>query len=697
MNNLSIRTRLIFILLAFLVPLVVLGYLLTGKINESITFSQQQIKGVVYEKPVLNLLNEIADYQLAVVRKKHGDAEAEKDIKEGTEAIDKEFSELAEIDKQVGADLEFTDEGLKKHGKSGIKVSDNLKKWQDIKNSSNYDAKAYASLLDALTQMVAHLGNTSGMILDPDLDSYNLIDAEISAFPQMLQSLSEIKTEAYESLKNNANTIPVSERTNMIEEIHVIRKVLFSRANDDIATAIKEDANFNGVSPSLKPTLEPIVVEYNDGAKQIGEAMDIILRGDKFEADKFIEIADILHDGTAILGVATLDELKKLIEIRIDILKQQRLQTLGGCGVAVLFAFGLFAFISSGITRPIKNMTTAMKNLAGGDVAVVIPALGNKDEIGSMAGAVQVFKDNMIETNRLRSEQEKQRVQIEHDKKDMMNSMANNFERDVKSIVNGVAAAATELSQTAQSMAATVEKSAKMAEDATTAAGSTNQNVQSVASATEELSASVREISGQVQKTNALVHQSTEKTDHADRLAFSLSAASSRVEQVMGMISDIAGQINLLALNATIESARAGEAGKGFAVVANEVKNLAGQTDKSINETKKVIEEMRAASDAITVALADIKTSVNDISGATTTVASAVEEQSATTSEISRNMQNVATGTQVVTDNLKNVSTAATESGAATEQMLAASLELSKQAEDLSTQVDSFIAKIRAS
>lgn len=697
MKNLSIRTRLLFILLAFMFPLVILGYQLTSKINESIDFLQQQIKGVRYEKPILNLMNEVADYQISTLKKFAGDKDSEKNMTDGVATIDKLFRELSELDKEIGADLSFTDEGLAKHGMSGIKVSDLQKKWELIKNSDNPKPDDFTSLQSSFSQMVKLLGDSSGMILDPDLDSYYLVDIELATLPQTLEGLGNLKAQTFETLKANGDVLPITKRTAFLDAVQNVQTILLVRTHDDIATVLNEDKNFNGVSPTLKPAIDSALQKYDDGAKQLGETADMLIKGEKISVERFIEVADVLHDGAAEFGEVTLSELQKLIEIRIGFLKKSRLQTLGGCGIAVLFAFGLFAFISAGITNPIKNMTSAMKNLADGDVSVVIPALGNKDEIGSMAQAVQVFKNNLIETNRLRSEQEKQRVQAEHDKKELMNIMANNFERDIKNIVSGVATAATELSQTAQSMALTVEKSAKMAADATTAAGSTNHNVQSVASATEELSASVREISGQIQKTNTLVHQSTEKTDHADRLAISLSAASSRVEQVMNMISDIAGQINLLALNATIESARAGEAGKGFAVVANEVKNLAGQTDKSINETKKVIDEMRSASEAITTALIDIKSSVHEISSATTTVASAVEEQSATTNEISNNMQNVASGTQVVTDNLHNVSSATAQSGAATEQMLAASMELSKQAENLSTQVDSFIAKIRSS
>jgi len=697
MRNLPIRIRMFFILIAFLIPLAIIGYQLLAKINESINFSTLQIKGVIYEKPILNLLNEIADYQVTQLRKKSGDASAEKDIQDSAQSIDKVFAEFSEADKQVGADLDFTDEGIKKHGNSGIKFSDNFQKWQDIKNSSDYNEEAYTSLISSLMLSVKQLGDSSGMILDPDLDSYYLVDAALAAFPQILQSLGEQKGKIFKMLNANDGIIPVSERISLSNDIQNLTKLLFSHTNDDLNTTLREDANFNGISPSLKPAIEPAMTKYDDETKKLAEASEVLLRGERIEGSKFLEIADGLHNSTSELGQVALNELQKLIEIRIGNLKHDRLATVAVCSVSILFAFALFFFISGGITKPIVRLTKTMESLAGGDLQVEIPSTENKDEIGNMAKTVLVFKNNMLENEQLKLNQEEQQKQAELDKRELMQKMANDFESSIKSIVSGVAAAATELSQTARDMTNSVEKSATLASGATTAANSTNANIQSVASATEELSASVREISSQLHKTNSLVNESNAKAENADVLAGELSSASTRVEEVMSMISDIAGQINLLALNATIESARAGEAGKGFAVVASEVKNLASQTDKSINETKKVIEEMRSASNAIAIALKEIRTSVNNISCATTTVASAVEEQSATTNEISRSMQTAANGTQTVTNNMGQVSESSAQAGAAAEQMLAASMELSQQAEMLNVQVDSFIAKIRNS
>lgn len=273
--------------------------------------------------------------------------------------------------------------------------------------------------------------------------------------------------------------------------------------------------------------------------------------------------------------------------------------------------------------------------------------------------------------------------------------MADLFERSVKGIVNSVASAATELAQTSQELVRIMGDTAHVVQGASTGAVQTSSNVQSVASASEEMTASVREISSQLQQSNNMVQESVKRAESADVQAASLSEATDKVKQVISLISEIAGQINLLALNATIESARAGDAGKGFAVVASEVKNLANQTNKSVDEITRVIEEMNLASSDIVGSLRGIKDSVQNISGSTATIAAAVEEQSATTNEIARNMQSAAQGTSAISSNLSEVTQSTAQAESAAEQVSIASRELSSQAERLNAEVNNFLNMLR--
>ncbi len=361
-----------------------------------------------------------------------------------------------------------------------------------------------------------------------------------------------------------------------------------------------------------------------------------------------------------------------------------------------LLAIAAFSFvIIRTLTRSLRDVVHATTELANGKLDTDLPA-HSRNEIGRIVAALNTFKDNALAVERMKAEQARKEVAAIEEKKKAQETLANNFERSVKSIVNIVATAATELSQTARNMVGIILKSSDLATGATDAAAQTTLRVQTVTAAAEELSSSVKEISSQIQKTSQMVSQSSEKTNNADNLAKALTLASGKVGSIVEMISNIAGQINLLALNATIESARAGEAGKGFAVVAGEVKSLAGQTNNSINEIQAVVEEMRIASVAIVDALKEIRSSVSMINEATSNVASAVEEQSATTNEIARSMQSTATDTQLISANLGAVSESSTTAASAAEQMLHASQDLSKQAEELNAQVDAFLTQIRA-
>lgn len=357
--------------------------------------------------------------------------------------------------------------------------------------------------------------------------------------------------------------------------------------------------------------------------------------------------------------------------------------TLFGC---VLLAIVLISgyYVAKYLVRPLKDIVAVIKDLSEGNFDCKVPHINRTDEIGMLAKGAELFKDSLKERTTARELAQKEKLDL-----------ADRFEQEVKGFVSMVAAAATELSLTAEGVAAAVSRSSQSSEGAVSAASETASNVQSVASAAEELSASVREISSQMYRTNSLVTDSVHRAEAANAQANSMMSATTKVKEVIQLISDISGQINLLALNATIESARAGEAGKGFAVVASEVKNLANQTDKSIDEIARVIDEMNVASEDIVKSLRDIKDSINNISESSNSVASAVEEQSATTNEIAQNMQTAAKGTQIINNSIAKVTECSSEADISAGQILDASQELSRQAESLNRKVDEFLTILR--
>ena len=360
-------------------------------------------------------------------------------------------------------------------------------------------------------------------------------------------------------------------------------------------------------------------------------------------------------------------------------------------------AFGAFLawLVGNGIARPVIGMTGAMNKLARGDKTVEVPGAGRSDEIGEMAAAVDVFKANMIEADRLAEVQRHEQEERERRARSV-DELTQGFDGKIGGILDTVSGAAGALEQTATSMSSTAEETSQQATSASAASEEAAVNVQTVAAAAEQLSNSIVEIGQQVGRSTNIAGNAVSEAQRTHDTVQGLVDAAKQIGEVVSLITAIAEQTNLLALNATIEAARAGDAGKGFAVVASEVKNLANQTAKATEEIGSQIGNVQAATEDAAGAIEGIGKTIGEINEIAASIAAAVEEQQASTSEIARNVEQAAAGTTEVSANIVNVEQAATETGSAASQVLGASQDLAQQSDDLKTVVDKFLSDVRA-
>ena len=364
--------------------------------------------------------------------------------------------------------------------------------------------------------------------------------------------------------------------------------------------------------------------------------------------------------------------------------------------IATLIAALVAVLVARAIGSPILRLTETMRRLAEGDVSVTPPYTERRNEIGAMAQAVLVFRDNECERRRLEVEQARLRDEAEAERCQTRQALARDFESHVGGLIEQVAAAATEMQSTAGSMSAIAEKSSSQATTVASAAEQASANVQTVAAAGDELGSSIDEIARQVQSQTAMAGEAADAAKSSDRQVQNLAEQAQAIGEVVDLITSIAEQTNLLALNATIEAARAGDAGKGFAVVASEVKSLANQTAKATEQIAGQIKAIQEQTGSTVAAIDLINEKIQSMSEISAAVASAVEEQNTATREIGRNVQEAAAGTQQVSDSIVGVNEAAQEAGTAANQVLAATGQLSEQAEQLSHRVKEFIEQVRA-
>ncbi len=364
--------------------------------------------------------------------------------------------------------------------------------------------------------------------------------------------------------------------------------------------------------------------------------------------------------------------------------------------VLLLAISGLLSvFIVRSISGPLNHITTSIGRLADGETTIKIKGANAKTELGKIARALTIFKENRIAADRL-AEERAAESDARAERAKRIEELCEGFDSKASRMLESVASASTELRSTAESLSSAAEETSSQTQAVSNVAEHASTNVQTVAAASEELSSSIGEISRQAEQSTSITHRAIDESAKVNEKAEGLDAAARKIGDVLGLIQDIAEQTNLLALNATIEAARAGEAGKGFAVVASEVKSLANQTAKATEEIAQQISGMQAATSETVSAIGDIRAIIDQIGENAQSIATAVIQQNDATGEISRSAQDVSGATQEITSSITQVTNAASETGLGASQVLDAAGELSVQSETLRSEVRTFLNSLKA-
>jgi methyl-accepting chemotaxis protein len=670
-SAMRIRTKLGVVSAMLTVPIVLLAWLFVEQSFKDIRFAEKELDGTAYLRGAWAAV-------VALI-----DASSEKTAPRSRL---KNAPDLAELGRAYDANME-TAEAAKIFAASLNAIG-----WPSAPLDRN--EKTEKAIADGRT-LLGKISDGSNLTLDPDLDSYYLMDTATTKLPEALDRAATIL--ALARLHRGQKTLGDDDKAELM-----IQLGLFSSAASGASSSL--DSAYKGnTSGQTRANLEKLGKEFAVLADKFAADMKsvaVAMRDDTARAKLDLGPITELHRRTSNaadnLWLASVSDLERLLSLRIDGFKYRLWMMLGIAAAVTLAALGMAMYISRQIANPLLEMKTSMSALADGRYDIALPGVTRRDEIGEISKTLEVLKDNLGEAERMRAGQREQALRAEQDRKAEMARLADAFEGAVGEIVGTVSSASNELEAAATTLARTAETTEQLSATVASASGRASNNMRSIASVSEELSNSVSEIARRAQKSTLIATEAVKQAANTDTRIAELSKAAARIGDVVKLITAIAEQTNLLALNATIEAARAGDAGRGFAVVASEVKALAAQTGKATEEIGGQIAAMQSATQESVAAIKEIADTIGHIAEIATGIASAVEEQGAATQKISRGVQQAAVGATEVASNITDVNRGASETGTASTQVLSSAQSLSSESSRLKLEVDKFLATVRA-
>ncbi len=663
----SILQRLLLISASFLLPISVLLYFTIDGIQDRIDFAVLEKQGNTFQKPLEKILKALLIHKNAAITVLAGDAASNAIVAKEQGVLDSALRTLEGMDKELGSVLQFTQDGLSKRKRDDAKADNLSRKWDQLRKSwqtlSEDICKAeHDNLIKIVRTMITHLGDTSNLILDPDLDSFYMVDVSLVALPQAQERISTLLSLYSSAVKSGSKK--EEDKTALTAQLTLFSQSDIDRIFASIETALNEDNNFYGKSESLHKNLPSPTEKLKKSTDNFVKLLTNIKPEQFTKADpKILEAGnDCLEDSFTLWDICS-NELEELLNKRITKFKYDRFYSILLSALALSVSFALVWFIGKGITVPIRTSSARLDKLASGDLASVVEIQG-QGELGAMSQSLSKAVSGM--NNAI--------VLISSNAQKLIHSSSNQ-----RQVSRGMVANATETSAQANAIASAAEE--------------VSVNIQSVAGAAEEMGATIREIAKQAQQAAQVANEAVTIAETGNKAVLRLGENSTIIGNVIKVITSIAEQTNLLALNASIEAARAGEFGKGFAVVASEVKELAKETSKATEDIRTKIEGIQSDTREAVSSNEKTRNIINKIHEIQNTIAGAVEEQAATTREITRNVADAAMGSTEIAKNITGLAEAAQSTSKGATELEKAAMGLDSMASELEQLVKTFQTK----
>lgn len=659
LHHVRIPVKLFLVALIMTLPIGLLLYQLVQEKNIAIRFAQEEVKGVAVIREARQLLAEAAKARFALL---HGSA--------------------AEEERVTSARAAF----IKAMADAGYVSDVHIKPVQDAAKT----ADDYEAMITALPDIIGMIADQSNLTLDPDVDSYYVMDMVTVKLPALMRLSSALHT-TLSSINDDAALTP---------ERKIKLAIAHGSFNDTMVGLVADhDKSLAGNADGLlKKSLNDVYEGFISTANQYGAMIQ------KHYLDGLAaplgrgaldDGANRVHEASMALWDGGLNALEGLLQKRIEGFKAGMQNAIWLSLGMIVLAYVVMGLVARSITRPLSHIMTAMGALSQGQLDVMVYGKERRDEMGAMARALDVFRNNAETMQRLESEQKAVATRLAEEQRRTRLEMASLFENGVGVIIKNLDAAVAGLKNNAALLSQAAQRSATQTGSAAAATQQLVVGTQVVAASTEELSSAINEISRQTQESSAMAGQAVDRINVTYEKVRHLSNVAEKIGDIVDFIQSIADQTNLLALNATIESARAGEAGKGFAVVAGEVKTLANQTNNATQDIAAQIQAIQSATDATLTATNDVNDLMHNIERIASSIAAAVEEQGAATTEISRNVMQASTASSTISENIDGASKTASDSGAAAQNVLMAAEKMAQETASLNEQVEKFLQSVR--